>query len=178
MEKSQQKTLDVMWPLSRLWKELEDIKNVPDDTVPVPFEDHIKLIVQTVLLLSQASNSILYSRGLQILKTLMKDPKKAKNILKVKADLLQNSDQNLFGKKFRSHVVETELPKKRTLEVLSIGNRCGPPAAKIPFQTDPSPNSNKPYGGGRFYYGKKPSNRDRHNKQMVANKATNEAVAS
>ena len=67
-------------------KGLEDIKNVPDDTVPMPVEDHIKLIEQTV---GQTSNSILYSRRLQILKTLIKDPKKAKNVLKEKADLLQ-----------------------------------------------------------------------------------------
>ena len=98
----------------------EDIKNAPDDTVLVPVEDHIKLIEQTVLLLGQAWNSILYSRRLQILKSLIKDPKKAKNILKQKADLLQNSDQNLFGQKFRSHVVETERSKKRTLEVFSV----------------------------------------------------------
>ena len=78
MEKFQQKILDVLGPLSRLWKGLEDIKNAPDDTVPVPVEDHIKLIEQTVLLLGQASNSILYSRRLQILKTLIKDPKKQK----------------------------------------------------------------------------------------------------
>ena len=98
MEKFQQKILDVLGPLSRLWKGLEDIKNAPDDTVPVPVEDHIKLIEQTVLLLGQASNSILYSRRFQILKTLIKDPKKAKNISKEKADLLQKDDQNLFGK--------------------------------------------------------------------------------
>ena len=78
MQKFQQKILDVLGPLSRLWKGLEDIKNAPDDTVPVPVEDHIKLIEQTVLLLGQASNSILYSRRFQILKTLIKDPKKAK----------------------------------------------------------------------------------------------------
>ena len=77
MEKFQQKILDVLGPLSRLWKGLEDIKNALDDTVPVPAEDHIKLIEQTVLLLGQASNSILYSRRLQILKTLIKNPKKA-----------------------------------------------------------------------------------------------------
>ena len=51
MVKSQQKILDVLGPLSRLWKRLEDIKNAPDDTVPVPAEDYIKLIKQTVLLL-------------------------------------------------------------------------------------------------------------------------------
>ena len=86
MKRFQQKNLDRVGHLSRLWKGLEDIKNVPDNTVPVPVEDHIKLIEQRVLLLGQASNSILYSRRLQILKTLIKDPKKAKNILKEKKD--------------------------------------------------------------------------------------------
>ena len=61
MEKFQQKILDVLGPLSRLWKGLEDIKNAPDDTVPVPVEDHIKLTEQTVILLGQALHSILYS---------------------------------------------------------------------------------------------------------------------
>ena len=133
-----QKILDVLGPLSRLWKGLEDIKNAPDNTVSVPVEDHIKLIEQTVLLLGQASNSILYSQCLQILKTLIKDPKKAKNILKEKADLRQRGDQNLFGKKFRSHFVETERSTKRTLEVFSGGNRSAPPPTKKPFWTGPS----------------------------------------
>ena len=92
---------------------------------------------------------------MQILKTLIKDTQKAKNILKEKADLLQKGDQNLFGKKFRSHVVETERSKKRTLEVFSGESRSTPPPAKKPFRTGPSPNNNKPYGGGRLYYGKK-----------------------
>ena len=61
MEKFQQKILDVLVPLSRLWKELEDIKNAPDDTVPLPVENRIKLIEETVLLLGQVSNSILYN---------------------------------------------------------------------------------------------------------------------
>ena len=160
MKGFQQKILDLVGHLSRLWKGLEDIKNVPDNTVPVPVEDHIKLIEQRVLLLGQASNSILYSRRLQILKTLIKDPKKAKNILKEKVDTLQKGDQNVFGKRFRSHVVETERSKKRTLEIFSVGSRSAPPSAKKPFRTDPSPNNKKPYGGG-----KKPNNRDRHSAQ-------------
>ena len=41
IEKFQQEILDVLGPLSRLRKGLEDIKNAPDDTVPVPVEDHI-----------------------------------------------------------------------------------------------------------------------------------------
>ena len=54
MEKFQQKILDTLGSLSRLWKGLEDIKNAPDDTVQVLVEDQVKLIEQTVLLLGQA----------------------------------------------------------------------------------------------------------------------------
>ena len=97
IEKFQKKIVDVIGPLSRLWEGLEDIKNVSDDTVPVFVEDRIELIEQAVLLLGQTSNSILYIRRLQILKTLIKHPKKAKNIFKEKAALLQKGNQNLFG---------------------------------------------------------------------------------
>ena len=72
-----------------------------------------------------------------------------------KADLLQKSDKIFFAKKFRSHVVETERYKKRTLEVFSTGNLSAPPPAKKPFRTEPSLSSNKPFGGGGFYSGKK-----------------------
>ena len=48
MEELQQKHFDILGPLSRLWKGLEDIKSVPDDTVPMPVGDQIKLIKQTV----------------------------------------------------------------------------------------------------------------------------------
>lgn len=41
MENLQQKILDIVRPLSRLWKELVDIKNDPDDTVPVSVLNYI-----------------------------------------------------------------------------------------------------------------------------------------
>ena len=66
--------------------------------MPVPVEDHIRLIEQIVLPLDQASNSVLHSRRLQILNALMKVPQKAKNTLNEKADLFQKIVQNLFSK--------------------------------------------------------------------------------
>ena len=152
MEKFQQKMLDVLGPLSRLWDGLKDIKNASDDTVPVSVEDHIELIEQTVLLLGQASNSILYSQRLQILKTLIKDPKKAKNILKEKAIkifLAKSSDRMLL---------KQNAPLKEHRRFFSGVNRSVPSPAKKPFQRGPLPNSNKPYSGGKFYYGKKTNN--------------------
>ena len=98
MEKFQLKVLDVLWSLSRLWKGLEDIKNAPDFTVSVLVEDHINLVEQTLLLLGQASNSILYSQRLQILKTLIKD-QKAKSILKEKSRFTPNNRSKSFWQK-------------------------------------------------------------------------------
>ena len=81
--------------------------------------------------------------------------------MKEKADLLQKGDKIFLGKKFRSHIVETERYKKRKLEVFSSGSLSPPTPAKKPFRTEPSASSNKPFGGGRFYSGKKTNNRDR-----------------
>ena len=110
--KFQQDILDVLGPLSRLWKGLEDIKNVPDDTtVSVPVEDQIKFIEQTIFLLVQASNSILPTFA--NIKNFNKGTKKAKNILKEKAYLLKKGDHYLSGKTFRLHIVGTERSKKK-----------------------------------------------------------------
>ena len=68
----------------------------PDDTASVPAEDHIKFIEQTVLLLGQASSMIFCSRRLQILKVLIKEPKKAKSILKEKLNLFQKMRPKSF----------------------------------------------------------------------------------
>ena len=40
--------------------------------------------------------------------------------MREKADLFQKGDRNLFGKNFRSHIVETKRSKKRTLEFFLV----------------------------------------------------------
>ena len=84
-----------MGPLSRLWQGLEDVQNESSEAVEVPV-----VIELTTLLLDQASLSISYTRRLNIFKTLLKDPCKAKTLLKEKIALLQESESHLFGKKF------------------------------------------------------------------------------
>ena len=122
MEKFQEKILQVMGPLSRL------------------------LIEQTTLLLGQASLSVSYARHLNILKTLLKDPPKAKKLLKEKTALLQEDESHLFGKKFRSHVIEIERSKKKYLEVFKGNNE-----KNTPFRKGSLPYQNRPQGGGRYY---------------------------
>ena len=84
MEKLQEKNMQVMGPLSRLWKGLEDVRNDSSNAVEVPVDTFGTLIEQITLLLGKASLSISYARRLNILKTLLKDPHKAKTLLKEK----------------------------------------------------------------------------------------------
>ena len=99
MEKFEEKFLQVMSPLSRLWKVLEDVRSESSEAVEVPVDTFATLIEQTTLLLGQASLSISYTCCLNILETLSKDPRKTKTLLKKKTALLQESESNLFGKK-------------------------------------------------------------------------------
>ena len=89
-----------MGPLSRLWQGLEDVQNESSEAVEVPVDTFATVIELTTLLLGQASLSISYTRRLNIFKTLLKDPCKAKTLLKEKIALLQESESHLFGKKF------------------------------------------------------------------------------
>ena len=73
-----------VFPLSRLWKGLEDVRNESSEAVEVPVDIFATLIEQITLLLGQASLSISCARCLNILKTLLKDPRKAKTLLKEK----------------------------------------------------------------------------------------------
>lgn len=72
-----------MSTISRLWKWLEDICKGPSDAVvEVPVEISVTLAKQVILLLRQASLSVSYTSLLNILKTITKDLRKAKTMLK------------------------------------------------------------------------------------------------
>ena len=84
-----------------------------------------------------------------------KDPRKAKSMLKENEDILRESETHLFGKKFRSHMIEIEKSRKKSLEAFKdVGEK------KSPFRKGPSHSQNKPYGRGRYYYAGKTGNRD------------------
>ena len=91
------------------------------------------------------------------MKTLLKDPRKAKTLLKEKTALLQEDEGHLFGKKIRSRIIEFERSKKNSLEVFKGNNE-----KNTPFRKGPLPYQNRPQGGGRYYYTAKSSNRDQN----------------
>ena len=96
-ETFQGKLLEVMGPLSRLWKGLEYIRKAPSD-LEVPVEKFVALVEQVILLLGQTSLSVSYTRRLNILKLITKDIRKAKAILKENENILKENETHLFGK--------------------------------------------------------------------------------
>ena len=94
-----------MGSLPRLWKRLEVVKNESSEAVEVPVDTFATLIEEITLLWDQATLSISYAHRLNILRTLLKDPRKAKTLLKKKTALLQEGEGHLFGKKFHSHIM-------------------------------------------------------------------------
>ena len=147
-----------MGPLSWLWKGLEDVQNESSGAVEIPVDVFATLIEQTALLLGQPSLSISHKRRLNVLKTLLKDPRKTKTLLKEKAALIQESESHLFGKNFRSHKIEIERSKKQSLEVFKGSNE----KKNTPFRKDPLHYQNRLQAVGQYYYAAKTNNRDQN----------------
>ena len=124
-----------MGPLSRLWKWLEGIREVPSDmTVEVPVDKFVTLVEQVILLLCQTYPSVSYTCRLNILKMITKDPRKAKVMLKE-------------NEKLQSHMIEIEKSRKKSLEVFKhVGIK------KSLFWKGPLHSQNKPHDGGCCYY--------------------------
>lgn len=152
LERIQQKIVDVMGPFSKLWKGLEDVLNTKgEDPVEVPVGDLVDFAEKCVLLLGEVSNGLTYLRRSNALQYLMKDTKQVKAILREKSELLQKHDDQLFGKKFLSHIIEAEKSKKKSLEVFdSKFSSQHQDTKKRPFRHGPSPQGSS--GGGRYFF--------------------------
>ena len=106
--------VDPLSRLSRLWKGLKDILKAPSDEALEVLKDKFATLFEEVILsLSQASLSVSYTRRINILKMITKDPRKAKSMLKENENILKESETHLFGKKLRSHMIEIEKSRKK-----------------------------------------------------------------
>ena len=86
LDKVQQKIVNVMGPLARVWKALADVKN--DPTLTLSLEEVATNMDKTELLLGQAFQAATYHRRFNALSSVMKDHPKLKETLKEKANLL------------------------------------------------------------------------------------------
>ena len=124
--------LQVIGPLSRLWKGLEDVRNESSETVGVHVNTFATLIEQATLLLSQASLWISYTR---IDKRCWKIPVKQRYYWRKKTALLQESESHLFGKKFRSHIIELNAQRSSLWKFLRVVMRKTLPFEKALYIT-------------------------------------------
>ena len=101
LEKVQQKAVNVMAPLARVWKALEDVKN--DPTLTLSLEEVANNMDKTVLLLGQVFQAATYHRLF--------------NALKEKADLLSGEHRMLFGDTFQQCITETVKTRQKSGEL-------------------------------------------------------------
>ena len=142
LKRIQQKTLHVFNPLSKVWMTVEEAKNGEGSKVEIPLEDLTTSLEQSIMLLGQAINSMTYQRRCDDLSAVMNDTRKIKSKVKEQAALLaSNKDNNLFGKPFRKHVMDTIKEKKESSEVYK--NTDG---KRKPFRRGPS--HQRGFGGG------------------------------
>ena len=163
LEKLQQKTVDMMDPLSRLWNILETAKGAEEDAVQISINDLLHYVEQTVLLLRQSSNAITYHRRLNVLGSVMNSQYQVKSMLKGKTSLLQKHDEYLFGKKFRNHIADSIKSKKQTKETFI--------EHKKPFSFSPS-HATRKCEGQKFFLAKAGSK----NSIMVTNNNNSNAI--
>ena len=89
LEKFHRKTVDVMGPLSKLQNILEGSKVTEEDAVQISINDLLHYVEQTVLLMGQSSNAIIYHRKLNASGSIMNSQYQAKSMSKKGATSLQ-----------------------------------------------------------------------------------------
>ena len=150
-EKLQNKTRDVMGPLTKLWKILEDAKQAEDEAVQISVNELLFYVEQIVLLLGQSSNAITYHRRLNVLGCIMNSQYQVKTMLKEKAALLQKHDSELFGKKFRNHIADTIKSKRETREIFTDSKKPFPWSPSYPPRRSEGQKVFLTKGGGSNY---------------------------
>ena len=92
----QQKLLNVLGPLSKIWQKIKDSTQCKTDTVEIDLCKFKELTKQSIIMLGQVFNNVTYNRRISVLNALMKEHK-SKQMLKEKAGIFSESHKELFG---------------------------------------------------------------------------------
>lgn len=145
----QKRVWDVLGPFCSLWMNMEEDKDkvIKDDEVPEDIKMGAEVasttFEQTVTLIGQLVNHILYQRRFMILSAMFNDKKKAKQLLKDWKDLLMDTESYLFGEKFEDKVIKTQKTKLKTKQLLK--DSMAPKNPRFPKGPPPQ----RPRGRGR-----------------------------
>ena len=154
LRKFQEKTLNIMGPMSRLWHTLENASNSEEQKVELSIDDFRVIIEQSITLTGQLFNSLTYQRRLNVLQSITTKDSKAKQLLRDKASLLESNGKHLFGSNFEEDIIKTLKSKKKCEELLK--KHWSPQTNQKPFQKGP-PQQNRGGGGRSFSFAKKES---------------------
>ena len=80
LRKFQEKTLNIMGPMSRLWHTLENASNSEEQKVELSIDDFRVIIEQSITLTGQLFNSLTFQRRLDVLQSITTNDSKAKTI--------------------------------------------------------------------------------------------------
>ncbi|XP_070532416.1 uncharacterized protein [Ptychodera flava] len=153
----QQKLLNAMGPLARIWNNLHEVKSA-EASPSLDLDETLTLLDQSVLLVGQANVSLNYQRRVSVLTKLTKDPKRTKSILAKHEDILQKPGTHLFGEKFEKVITKIAKSKKRARELANeLGNTnryTNPQKKRRFFQINTQPFRQGPPRGGQHFGGR------------------------
>ena len=170
LQKMQQKVLNVLGPLSKIWQKIEDSTQCKTDRVEIDLGEFKELTEQSIMMLGQVFNNITYNRCLSVLNALMKEHK-SKQMLKEKASIFSESHKELFGQNFREDWCTNLKTKQKYQEVLRKETKFTTTTFsnnRPPFRGGPPASSYGRGGGGRapqaFFVRTMPQTQRQHGK--------------
>ena len=95
LQKMQQKVLDVLGPMSKIWQKIEDSTQCRTDRVEIDLCGFKELTEQSITKLGQVFNNITFNRRLSALNALLKKHK-SKLMLKLAASIFSESYKKFF----------------------------------------------------------------------------------
>ena len=144
---AQDKVLDIMGPLPKLWLMVEQVSSGSRSSSIVEIDTVLELLEKTVLLIRQYNNTTAYARRKNVLLGVTRtSSSQVSSILKEKAAFLHKHYQALFGKYFRDHLTESLKAKKQSIGAIAEDSKST--NRKRPFREDPSFYQGRPNGGG------------------------------
>ena len=155
LERIHNRIRDVMGPLGSVWNAVETFRasldNNQEDPEPIDIDAIADGLQKSVMLLSQASNSVTYQRRMETLKSFV-DGKAAKNIVKQNMDNFESSTKHLFGTDFKSVLKSAAKDSKDATVYFGQKTKKSSIPKKQPFRAGSFPKkeptggrSNKPY---------------------------------
>ena len=137
LEKVQDKLLNIMGPLSKLWVMIEQVNSGSGSSSTVEMDTALEPLQKTVLLIGQCNNTNTNERRKNVLLDVTgASSSQVASMLKEKAAFLQKHDQALFRKDFRNYLTKSLKAKKQSIKAIAEVSKST--NRKRPFPDGPS----------------------------------------